>query len=65
MRAMADARAKAVAESTATFGAPRFHVLFRDNQLEYVDPMCPSGWRSGGSLGKDRDTYGSQDPLVV
>ena len=30
-----------------------------------MNSRCPSGWRSSDFLGKDREKYGPQDPLVV
>ena len=62
---MAEAKAVAVAESTTTALASSFHVLFRDMKLECVNPRCLGGWSSGNFLGKDWNTYGPQDPLVV
>ncbi len=34
-------------------------------EQECGDMWCPWGWRSSGLLGKDRDTYGPKNSLVV
>jgi hypothetical protein len=63
VRAIADTKAVAVDEATATLERHVSMTCSGTRNLN-VEPMCPSGWRSGGLLGKDRNVYGPQDPLV-